>query len=153
MRFISQMNLAIAEAKKASIAGEVPVGAVIVDKRGKVVASAGNRTRRDLDPTAHAEILAIRKAAKIIGNNRLLGCTIYVTLEPCAMCAGALAHARVSKVIYGAPDPKSGGVEHGAKVFLHSQSHHRPEVIGGISEVACSTLMSEFFSRRRSKDW
>ena len=153
MRFISQMNLAIAEAKKASIAGEVPVGAVIVDKRGKVVASEGNRTRRDLDPTAHAEILAIRKAAKIIGNDRLVGCTIYVTLEPCAMCAGALAHARVAKVIYGAPDPKSGGVEHGAKVFLHSQSHHRPEVIGGILEVACSTLMSEFFSKRRSKDW
>lgn len=147
------MNLAIAEAQKASIAGEVPVGAVIVDKRGKVVASAGNRTRRDLDPTAHAEILAIRKAAKIISNDRLVGCTIYVTLEPCAMCAGALAHARVAKVIYGAPDPKSGGVEHGAKVFLHSQSHHRPEVIGGISEVACSKLMSEFFSRRRSKDW
>ena len=95
----------------------------------------------------HAEPQALQQAG-----GKARGATAYVTLEPCAMCAGALAHARVAKVIYGAPDPKSGGVEHGAKVFLHSQSHHRPEVIGGISEVACSTLMSEFFSKRRSKD-
>ena len=130
MRFTSQMGLALREAKLAATAGEVPVGAVIVDARGKVLASSGNRTRRDCDPTAHAEILVIRQAAAALGQDRLVGCTLYVTLEPCAMCAGALAHSRVERVIYGAPDPKSGGTDHGARVFTHPQSHHRPEVIG-----------------------
>ena len=151
MCFSSQMDLALAEAEKAAAVGEVPVGAVIVDPKGTVIASASNRTRRDSDPTAHAEILAIRKAAKFLGNDRLVGCTMYVTLEPCAMCAGALSHARVARIIYGAPDPKSGGTDHGARVFEHSQTHHRPEVLGGISEAACSTLISNFFKTRRAK--
>jgi tRNA(adenine34) deaminase len=151
MRFTSQMDLALNEAQQAALAGEVPVGAVIVDARGQVLAAAGNRTRRDCDPTAHAEILAIRQAAAILGQERLVGCTLYVTLEPCAMCAGALVHARVARVIYGAADPKSGGTDHGARVFTHPQSHHRPEVIGGISDEACSTLLVDFFAQRRSK--
>ena len=151
MRFTSQMNLALNEAQQAALAGEVPVGAVIVDARGQVLAAAGNRTRRDCDPTAHAEILAIRQAAAILGQERLAGCTLYVTLEPCAMCAGALVHARVARVIYGAADPKSGGTDHGARVFTHPQSHHRPEVIGGISDEACSTLLVDFFAQQRSK--
>ena len=151
MCFSSQMDLALAEAQKAALMGEVPVGAVIVDPAGNVIALAGNRTRRDSDPTAHAEMLAIRQAAKFLGNDRLLGCTLYVTLEPCAMCAGALSHARDSRVIYGAPDPKSGGTDHGARVFEHSQAHHRPEVVSGISEVACSLLISDFFAGLRSK--
>ena len=151
MRFTSQMDLALNEAQQAALAGEVPVGAVIVDARGQVLAAAGNRTRRDCDPTAHAEILAIRQAAEILGQERLAGCTLYVTLEPCAMCAGALVHARVARVIYGAADPKSGGTDHGARVFTHPQSHHRPEVIGGISDEACSTLLVDFFAQQRSK--
>jgi|TARA_B110000259_G_scaffold180847_1_gene222077 tRNA(adenine34) deaminase len=151
MRFTSQMDLALNEAQQAALAGEVPVGAVIVDARGQVLAAAGNRTRRDCDPTAHAEILAIRQAAAILGQERLAGCTLYVTLEPCAMCAGALVHARVARVIYGAADPKSGGTDHGARVFTHPQSHHRPEVIGGISDEACSTLLVDFFAQQRSK--
>mgnify|MGYP000037367010 FL=1 len=151
MRFTSQMDLALNEAQQAALAGEVPVGAVIVDARGQVLAAAGNRTRRDCDPTAHAEILVIRQAAAILGQERLVGCTLYVTLEPCAMCAGALVHARVARVIYGAADPKSGGTDHGARVFTHPQSHHRPEVIGGISDEACSTLLVDFFAQQRSK--
>ena len=151
MRFTSQMDLALNEAQQAALAGEVPVGAVIVDARGQVLAAAGNRTRRDCDPTAHAEILAIRQAAAILGQERLAGCTLYVTLEPCAMCAGALVHARVARVIYGAADPKSGGTDHGARVFTHPQSHHRPEVIGGISDEACSTLLVDFFAQQRAK--
>ena len=151
MPFTSQMDLALNEAQQAALAGEVPVGAVIVDARGQVLAAAGNRTRRDCDPTAHAEILVIRQAAAILGQERLVGCTLYVTLEPCAMCAGALVHARVARVIYGAADPKSGGTDHGARVFTHPQSHHRPEVIGGISDEACSTLLVDFFAQQRSK--
>ena len=151
MRFTSQMGLALKEAKLAATAGEVPVGAVIVDAQGKVLASSGNRTRRDCDPTAHAEILVIRRAAAALGQDRLIGCTIYVTLEPCAMCAGALAQSRVERVIYGAPDPKSGGTDHGARVFMHPQSHHRPEVIGGISERACALLLVDFFAQQRTK--
>jgi len=151
MRFTSQMDLALNEAQQAASAGEVPVGAVIVDVRGQVLAAAGNRTRRDCDPTAHAEILAIRQAAAILGQERLAGCTLYVTLEPCAMCAGALVHARVTRVIYGAADPKSGGTDHGARVFTHPQSHHRPEVIGGICDEACSALLVDFFAQQRSK--
>ena len=151
MRFTSQMDLALNEAQRAASAGEVPVGAVIVDARGQVLAAAGNRTRRDCDPTAHAEILAIRQAAAILGQERLAGCTLYVTLEPCSMCAGALVHARVARVVYGAADPKSGGTDHGARVFTHPQSHHRPEVISGISEEACSTLLVDFFAQQRSK--
>lgn len=150
MGFNSQMGSALIEARKAAEAGEVPVGAVLVDPRGEIVARAGNRTRRDCDPTAHAEILVIRAAAAALGQERLGGYTLYVTLEPCAMCAGALAHARISRVVYGAADPKSGGTDHGARVFSHAQSHHRPEVIGGISEEDCAALLQNFFSQKRS---
>ena len=150
MGFNSQMGSALIEARKAAEAGEVPVGAVLVDPRGEIVARAGNRTRRDCDPTAHAEILVIRAAAAALGQERLGGYTLYVTLEPCAMCAGALAHARISRVVYGAADPKSGGTDHGARVFSHAQSHHRPEVIGGISEDHCAALLQNFFAQKRS---
>ena len=150
MGFNSQMGSALIEARKAAEAGEVPVGAVLVDPRGEIVARAGNRTRRDCDPTAHAEILVIRAAAAALGQERLGGYTLYVTLEPCAMCAGALAHARISRVVYGAADPKSGGTDHAARVFSHAQSHHRPEVIGGISEDDCAALLQNFFAQKRS---
>ena len=150
MGFNSQMGSALIEARKAAEAGEVPVGAVLVDPRGEIVARAGNRTRRDCDPTAHAEILVIRAAAAAFVQERLGGYTLYVTLEPCAMCAGALAHARISRVVYGAADPKSGGTDHGARVFSHAQSHHRPEVIGGISEEDCAALLQNFFAQKRS---
>ena len=150
MGFNSQMGSALIEARKAAEAGEVPVGAVLVDPRGEIVARAGNRTRRDCDPTAHAEILVIRAAAAALGQERLGGYTLYVTLEPCAMCAGALAHARISRVVYGAADPKSGGTDHGARVFSHAQSHHRLEVIGGISEEDCAALLQNFFAQKRS---
>ena len=150
MGFNSQMGSALIEARKAAEAGEVPGGAVLVDPRGEIVARAGNRTRRDCDPTAHAEILVIRAAAAALGQERLGGYTLYVTLEPCAMCAGALAHARISRVVYGAADPKSGGTDHGARVFSHAQSHHRPEVIGGISEEDCAALLQNFFAQKRS---
>ena len=150
MGFNSQMGSALIEARKAAEAGEVPVGAVLVDPRGEIVARAGNRTRRDCDPTAHAEILVIRAAAAALGQERLGGYTLYVTLEPCAMCAGALAHARISRVVYGAADPKSGGTDHGARVFSHAHSHHRPEVIGGISEEDCAALLQNFFAQKRS---
>ena len=150
MGFNSQMGSALIEARKAAEAGEVPVGAVLVDPRGEIVARAGNRTRRDCDPTAHAEILVSRAAAAALGQERLGGYTLYVTLEPCAMCAGALAHARISRVVYGAADPKSGGTDHGARVFSHAQSHHRPEVIGGISEDDCAALLQNFFAQKRS---
>ena len=143
------MNLALDQARLAAGADEVPVGAVIVSADGEVLAVAGNRTRRDYDPTAHAEILAIRQAALALGQERLEGCSLYVTLEPCAMCAGALVHARLARVIYGASDPKSGGTAHGARVFSHSQAHHVPEVISGICEEDCVELLKVFFSKKR----
>ena len=143
------MNLALDQARLAAAADEVPVGAVIVSADGGVLAVAGNRTRRDHDPTAHAEILAIRQAALALGQERLEGCSLYVTLEPCAMCAGALVHARLARVIYGASDPKSGGTAHGARVFSHSQAHHVPEVISGICEEDCVELLKVFFSKKR----
>ena len=149
MCFSSQMNLALDQARLAAAADEVPVGAVIVSADGEVLAVAGNRTRRDHDPTAHAEILAIRQAALALGQERLEGCSLYVTLEPCAMCAGALVHARLARVIYGASDPKSGGTAHGARVFSHSQAHHVPEVISGICEEDCVELLKVFFSKKR----
>ena len=149
MRFSSQMNLALDQARLAAVADEVPVGAVIVSADGEVLAVAGNRTRRDHDPTAHAEILAIRQAALALGQERLEGCSLYVTLEPCAMCAGALVHARLARVIYGASDPKSGGTAHGARVFSHPQAHHVPEVISGICEEDCVEMLKVFFSKKR----
>ncbi len=142
------MILALEQARIATAAGEVPVGAVVV-KDGVVVASAHNLTRTLPDPTAHAELLAIRRAAEALGAERLDGCDLYVTLEPCAMCAGAIAHARIARLYYGAADPKGGGVDHGARVFEQAQCHHRPEVYGGIGEAEGGALLKEFFAGRR----
>jgi cytidine deaminase len=131
MAFLSHMPAALEEARAAGERGEVPVGAVVVQD-GRVLAAAGNRTRELADPTAHAEMLAIRGAAAALGTERLAGCDLWVTLEPCAMCAAAAAAARIARLYYGADDPKSGGVAHGARVFVHPQAHHVPEVYGGI---------------------
>ncbi|MEO1677904.1 MAG: nucleoside deaminase [Pseudomonadota bacterium] len=149
MPFLSHMEIALAEARAAALRGEVPVGAVIVNPSGQVVAQAGNRTRELQDPTAHAEIIALRAACRIAGSERLPGYALYVTLEPCAMCAAALAAARIARVIYGADDPKSGGVAHGARIFTHRQSHHVPEVIDGIAAAEAEALLKAFFAERR----
>jgi tRNA(adenine34) deaminase len=142
------MDLAIAEARAAAAAGEVPVGCVIV-RGGEVVARARNRTIADHDPTAHAEILAIREAARTLGTERLGDCDIYVTLEPCAMCAGALAFARIRRLYYGAADPKGGAVENGVRFFASPTCHHRPEVYGGMAEQEAAALLRDFFAARR----
>jgi tRNA(adenine34) deaminase len=144
------MQLALDEARAGQSAGEVPIGAVIV-KDGAVIASAHNAPRGLQDPTAHAEVLAIRHAATILGNERLDGCELWVTLEPCAMCAGAIAHARIARLYYAAADPKGGGVEHGARVFQHEQSLHQPEVYSGMGEDTASALLKAFFRARRAK--
>ncbi len=143
------MQHALAEARAAADRGEVPVGAVIVGPDGRVLAAAGNRTREHNDPTAHAEILAIRLACAALGAERLPGCDLYVTLEPCPMCAGAVSAARLRRLYFGATDPKSGGVEHGPRVFAHATCHHVPEVYGGLSETEASELLSSFFQSRR----
>ena len=142
------MAQALAQAKLAAEAGEVPVGAVVV-KDGEVVVMAHNMTRKLPDPTAHAELLAIRWAAQTLGNERLDGCELWVTLEPCAMCAGAIAHARIGKLYYAASDPKGGAVEHGARVFEQAQCLHRPEVYPGIGEAEAGELLRGFFKSRR----
>ncbi|MGL5012558.1 MAG: nucleoside deaminase [Paracoccaceae bacterium] len=142
------MEVALAEARAAGARGEVPVGAVIV-REGSVVARAGNRTRELNDPTAHAEVLAIRAACQAAGSERLVGHDLYVTLEPCAMCAGAIAAARVGRLYYGAADPKSGGVAHGARVFGHPQCHHVPEIYDGIGGEAAEALLRDFFAGKR----
>ncbi len=147
--FAPEMELALAEAREASARGETPVGAVVVSAGGEVLARAGNRTRELSDPTAHAEILAIREACRVTGSERLPGAVLHVTLEPCAMCAGAIAAARIARVVYGAADPKSGGVEQGARVFDRSQSHHRPEIVAGMREADCAALLRAFFAERR----
>ncbi len=144
----SFMDQALAEARKAEAAGEVPVGCVIV-RDGRVIAAAGNRTIADRDPTAHAEILAIRRAATALGSERLTDCDLYVTLEPCAMCAAAISFARMRRLYYGAPDPKGGAVEHGVAFFESRTCHHRPEVYGGISERETAELLRDFFAARR----
>lgn len=143
------MASALDEARAAAARGEVPVGAVVTDAAGTVLAQAGNRTRERNDPTAHAEMLAIRAACERLGSERLIGCTLTVTLEPCAMCAAAIAAARLERVVYGASDPKSGGVEQGARVFSHPQSHHRPEVVAGVAEAESAALLKDFFAGRR----
>ena len=143
------MAQALQEARMAALLDEVPVGAVITDAAGNIIASAGNRTRELADPTAHAELLAIRAACATLGSERLIGCTLTVTLEPCAMCAAAIAAARLGRLVYGASDPKSGGVEAGARVFSHTQTHHRPEVIAGVAEAECAALLKDFFAARR----
>ena len=147
-RFTSHMEAALAEARAAGARGEVPVGAVVVAPGGRVVAAAGNRTRELADPTAHAEILALRAACAAAGSERLPGHDLYVTLEPCPMCAAAISFARIARLYYGAADPKSGGVAHGARVFAHPQCHHVPEVYDGIAAEASAALLTRFFRDR-----
>ncbi|MDB5508273.1 MAG: nucleoside deaminase [Hyphomicrobiales bacterium] len=142
------MSRAFACARRAAEAGEVPVGAVVVHD-GRVVAEAGNRTLRDRDPTAHAEVLAIREAARVLGSERLIGCDLYVTLEPCCMCAGAISFARLRRVYFAAPDPKGGAVEHGPRFFAQPTCHHAPDVYGGIRESEAAELLRGFFKERR----
>ena len=143
------MSKALVQARAAANRGEVPVGAVIVDGAGQVIALAGNRTRELSDPTAHAEVLAIRAACSALGAERLTGCDLYVTLEPCPMCAAAISNASIGRLYYGASDPKSGGVEQGPRVFSHAQCHHAPEVYDGIDAVASQKLLRDFFKGRR----
>jgi tRNA(Arg) A34 adenosine deaminase TadA len=146
----SFMALALREAEHAAARGEVPVGAIVVDPAGgEVLARAGNRVEALKDPTAHAEILAIRKAAAAAGAPRLEGCDLYVTLEPCAMCAAAISFARIRRLYFGAYDPKGGGVEHGARFFQQPTCHHAPEVYGGLEESRAAELLLKFFQERR----
>ena len=147
--FQSHMDVALDEARAAAARGEVPVGAVVVAPGGQVVARAGNRTRERHDPTAHAEILAIRAACALAGSERLEGHDLYVTLEPCPMCAAAISFARIRRLYYGAADPKSGGVAQGARVFAQPQCHHVPEVYDGIGAEAAAALLRDFFAARR----
>ena len=149
MGFRSHMDMALDEARAAAARGEVPVGAVLVGADGAVLARAGNRTRELHDPTAHAEILVIREAAAKLGSERLTGADLYVTLEPCPMCAAAISFARIARLYYGAADPKSGGVAHGPRVFTHPQAHHVPEVYDGIGAEAAGALLREFFREKR----
>ena len=149
MSFTSHMPQALEEARAAAARGEVPVGAVLVAPGGEIVARAGNRTRELSDPTAHAEINVIRTRCAELGSERLPGHDLYVTLEPCAMCATAISAARIGRLYYGASDPKSGGVEHGARVFTHPQCHHVPEVYDGIAGVDAAALLKDFFAGRR----
>jgi tRNA(Arg) A34 adenosine deaminase TadA len=143
------MDLALDMARAAAGAGEIPVGAVISDMAGIVLAAKGNRTEQDQNPAAHAEMLALRAASTALGQKYLAGCTLTVTLEPCAMCAGAIAAFRVQKLVFAAYDPKSGAVEHGPRVFSHATTHHRPEIIGGVREQEANALLKAFFSGLR----
>ncbi|MCY3982766.1 MAG: nucleoside deaminase [Roseovarius sp.] len=149
MNFNSHMQVALAEAYAAAKRGEVPVGAVVANPMGRIVSQNGNRTREYFDPTAHAEILAIRGACTATGLERLTGYTLTVTLEPCPMCAAAISHARIARLYFGACDPKSGGVLHGARVYEHSQCHHVPEIYDGIRAEESESLMRDFFSGMR----
>lgn len=142
------MDLALKAAENAGEAGEVPIGCVIV-RNGEVIASAGNRTLTDKDPTAHAEVLAIRQAAEKLGNERLADCDLYVTLEPCTMCAGAISFARIRRLYYGAADPKGGGVESGVRFFASPSCHHAPEVYSAVGETESAKLLRDFFQARR----
>jgi tRNA(Arg) A34 adenosine deaminase TadA len=144
------MAAALAEARLAAAAGEVPVGAVLVEAAsGEILARAHNRVERDADPTAHAEMLAIRAAAANLGAKRLTEADLYVTLEPCPMCATAISFARLRRVVFGAYDPKGGGIDHGPRIFQQPTCHHRPEVVGGVQEQACGALLQDFFRERR----
>ena len=147
--FRSFMDLALEEARAAAARGEVPVGAVVVGPGGVVLARAGNRTRELCDPTAHAEVLAIRAACAALGQERLGGHDLYVTLEPCPMCAAAISAARIARLYYGAADPKSGGVAYGARVFSHAQCHHAPEIYDGLAEAEAAALLRGFFAAKR----
>lgn len=143
------MQDAYLQAEIARDTHEVPIGAVVVDASGRIVARAHNRVETDADPTAHAEMLVIREACAVLGNKFLEGCDLYVTLEPCAMCAQAIAFARLRRVYFGAYDPKGGGVEHGARVFSQPTCHHTPEVVGGLMERECAALLKAFFAGKR----
>lgn len=142
------MNIALEEAAAAAKAGEVPVGAAIV-KDGKVISKAHNRVLRDKDPSAHAEVLAIRAATQLLGSERLIGCDLYVTLEPCPMCASLISFARIRRLYYGADDPKGGGVSHGPRIFTQTTCHHRPECYPGMNEQRASQVLKDFFQARR----
>ncbi|MGE0231317.1 MAG: nucleoside deaminase [Flavobacteriaceae bacterium] len=142
------MHIALEEAKAAGERGEVPIGAVLV-RDGGIIARAGNRTRADSDPTAHAEIVVIREAARLLGSERLTGCDLYVTLEPCAMCAAAISFARIRRLYYGAADPKGGAVESGPRFFSQPTCHHAPDVYGAIGEREAAALLRSFFQERR----
>jgi tRNA(Arg) A34 adenosine deaminase TadA len=148
-RRFSPMALALAEARAAGARGEVPVGAVVTDAEGNVLARDGNRVEERADPTAHAELLALREAAAARGEPRLPDCDLFVTLEPCALCAAAIALFRVRRVVFGAYDPKGGGVEHGPRIFDQPTTHHRPEVVGGVAESESAALLRDFFAARR----
>lgn len=152
MKFTSHMETALAQAAAAGARGEVPVGAVVVSPGGMVLAQAGNRTRELRDPTAHAEMLALRAACLATGSERLAGCDLYVTLEPCPMCAAAIGFARIARLYYGAADPKSGGVAQGARVFVHPQCHHAPQVYDAIAAAPAEALLRDFFAARRGAD-
>lgn len=143
------MAIALELARYAADRGEVPVGAVVVDAAGMVIARAHNRVESPPDPAGHAEILALRAAAEVLGTPRLSDCDLYVTLEPCAMCAQAIAHARIRRLVFGAYDPKGGGVDHGPRIFTQPTCHHRPEVVGGVEETAAGALLKAFFAARR----
>lgn len=149
-RRFSPMALALEEARAAAARGEVPVGAVVTDADGVVLARAGNRVEERADPTAHAELLALRAAAAARGEPRLPDCDLFVTLEPCAMCAGAIALFRVRRLVFGAYDPKGGGVEHGPRMFDQPTLHHRPEIVGGVAESEAAAVLRDFFAARRA---
>ena len=144
------MELALAEARMAAEAGEVPVGALVINN-GEIISRAGNRNLRDHDPTAHAEILALRQAGQHLGNHRLTGCTLYATIEPCAMCAGALIHARIARLVYGAKDPKAGAAGSILEVINHPRLNHKMEVVSGVLGDRCSEILQDFFRRRREQ--
>ena len=149
--FRSYMNMALEEAATALARGEVPIGAVIVENFGNIVARAGNETRARLDPSAHAEVLAIREACTVLKTERLVNCDMYVTLEPCAMCAALIANARIRRIYFAASDPKSGGIQQGARIFDRKQTHHVPEIYSGIGEEKAAELLRNFFSKKRFK--
>ena len=149
MEFKSHMSKALQEARATALRGEVPVGAVLIGADGQVLAQAGNRTREWNDPTAHAEMLVIREGCRVLGSERLTGCDLYVTLEPCPMCAQAISAARIARLYYGAADPKSGGVAQGPRIFTHPQCHHAPEVYDGIGADDAAALLRDFFAARR----
>ncbi|MEM1385202.1 MAG: nucleoside deaminase [Pseudomonadota bacterium] len=148
MEFTSHMARALAEARAAAARGETPVGAVLA-RGAEVLAADGNRVREAADPTAHAEMLVLRRGARALGSERLTGCDLYVTLEPCPMCAGAISLARIRRLYFGAEDPKTGGVLHGARVFDQATCHHRPEVYPGLAEAEAGALLRSFFNARR----
>lgn len=144
------MQEALAEAKAAGLRGEIPVGAILVDSAsGRIIARSGNRTEADHDPTAHAEMIVMREGARQLGAPRMPEYDLYVTLEPCPMCAAAMSQARIRRLYFGAYDPKSGGVDHGPRIFTHAASHHKPEVYGGLNEQTCGDLLRDFFKERR----